>query len=51
MELIRKNIHMDHIKATTVARLILESDQNVPDTKPDIQRIDLEKGKISGCLI
>ena len=44
MELIKKNIHMDFTKAKAITQLVLEEDMNLPDVKPDIDCICLEKG-------
>jgi len=46
MELIKRNIHMDRIKCNAVTQITLEEDRNVPDQKPDMERILLRKGDI-----
>ena len=46
MELIRKNIHMNREKCRSVLQLTLDNDLNVPDVKPDIERIVREQGDI-----
>lgn len=46
MELIRKNIHMDFTKAKAVTQMVLEEDMNLPDVKPDIDCICLEKSNV-----
>ena len=46
MNLIRKNIHMDHVSNQALTQISLEEDINLSDTKPDIQRIIYEKGQI-----
>lgn len=46
MELIRKNIHMDRIRAEAVNQITVEDDMNIPDNKPDVDAINLEKGEI-----
>lgn len=46
MELVKKNIHMDFIKAKAATQLVLEDDMNLPDVKPDIDCICLEKGNV-----
>lgn len=46
MELIKKNIHMDFTKAKAITQLVLEEDMNLPDVKPDIDCICLEKGNV-----
>lgn len=43
MELIKKNIHMDRIRADAVTQMTLEEDVNIPDNKPDVNSICLEK--------
>ncbi|MBR6666560.1 MAG: DUF3794 domain-containing protein [Lachnospiraceae bacterium] len=46
MELVKKNIHMDFIKAKAATQLVLEDDMNLPDVKPDMDCICLEKGNV-----
>lgn len=46
MELLKKNIHMDQIKCQSNVQLTLDDDYNVPDVKPDIERIVKEQGII-----
>ena len=46
MELVKKNIHMDFTKATAASQFVLEEDMNLSDTKPDIDCICLERGKV-----
>lgn len=46
MELVRKNIHMDRIKSKAATQIVLEDDRNVPDQKPDMERIILQKGSV-----
>ena len=46
MELVKKNIHMDFTKAKAATQLVLEEDMNLPDVKPDIDCICLERGKV-----
>ena len=46
MELIRKNIHMNREKCRSSLQLTLDNDLNVPDIKPDIERIVREQGDI-----
>jgi len=46
MELIKKNIHMDQIKCQSNLQLTLDDDYNVPDVKPDIERIIKEQGEV-----
>ena len=46
MELIKRNIHMDRVKAEAVTQLTLEDDVNIPENKPDISTLNLEKAEI-----
>ena len=46
MELIKKYIHMNREKGKAVTQITLDDDFNLPDTKPDLIRIILEKGEI-----
>ncbi len=46
MELIKKNVHMNKIKAHTFTQITLEDDFNVPDIKADIDEIVTDAGKI-----
>lgn len=46
MELLRKNIHMDRIRAEAVSQITLEDDLNIPENKPDADTINLEKGEV-----
>lgn len=46
MELIKKNIHMSQIKCQSDLQITLDDDYNVPDVKPDIERIVKEQGEI-----
>lgn len=46
MELIRKNIHMDRIRADAVSQITLEDDMNIPENKPDVSTLNLEKGNV-----
>ena len=39
MELIKKNIHMDRIRAQAVSQITLEEDMNIPDQKPDVSSL------------
>lgn len=47
VELIKKNIHMNKLKSKCYAQLTLDDDFNVPDIKPDIDRIVKEQGNIT----
>lgn len=46
MELLRKNIHTERIKAKALLQIPLEEDFNVSDTKPDVARVIC----CSGCV-
>ena len=46
MELIRRNIHMDRIKAEAVSQATLEDDMNIPENKPDVDALNMEKGEV-----
>ncbi len=44
MDLIKRNIHMDRIRANVVTQITLEDDMNIPDNKPDVNSLNLDKG-------
>ncbi len=46
MELLKKNIHMDRIRTEAVNQITLEDDLNIPENKPDVDTINLEKGEL-----
>lgn len=46
MELLKKSIQMDQIKCKSNVQLTLDDDYNVPDVKPDIEKIVKEQGTI-----
>ena len=46
MEIIKKNIHMDYTKACANTQFVIAEDINLPDTKPDVDCICLEKGAV-----
>lgn len=46
MELVKKNIHMNKLKCRSNVQLTLDDDFNVPDVKPDIEKIIREQGTI-----
>ena len=46
MELIKRNIHMDRVKRSTVIQFTVEEDLNLPEDKPDISTLNLEKGEV-----
>lgn len=47
VELIKKNVHMNKLKCRCNTQLTLDDDFNVPDVKPDIDRIVKEQGVIN----
>lgn len=47
MELLKKNIHMNKIRCKSNVQVTLDDDFNVPDIKPDIERIIKEQGNIT----
>ena len=46
MELLKKNIHTERIKAKALLQIPLEEDINVSDTKPDVARIICCSGRV-----
>lgn len=46
MELIKRNIHMDRIRAEAVSQITLEDDMNIPENKPDVEALNMEKGDV-----
>ncbi|HHX11209.1 MAG TPA: DUF3794 domain-containing protein [Clostridiales bacterium] len=46
MELVKKNIHMNKLKCRSNLQLTLDDDFNVPDAKPDIERIITDQGEV-----
>lgn len=46
MELIKRNIHMDCIRTEAVTQITLEDDMNIPENKPDVDVINMDKGEI-----
>ena len=47
MELIKRNIHMDRVKRSTVIQFTMEEDLNLPEDKPDISTLNLSLIHIS----
>ncbi len=45
MDLTKKYIHMNREKGKAVTQITLDDDFNVPDMKPDLIRIILDKGE------
>lgn len=46
MELLKKNIHMDRTRCEAVMQITLEDDKNIPDNKPDVSSINLQKARV-----
>lgn len=46
MELLKRNIHMNQMKCSNMIQLTLDDDFNVPDSKPDVERIVREQGSV-----
>ena len=46
MELMNQFIHMERVKSKATMQVTLEDDKNVPDTKPDIDKLILENGNV-----
>lgn len=46
MELVKRNIHMDRVRVQAVTQFTLEDDVNIPENKPDIAALNLEKGEL-----
>ena len=46
MELLKRNIHMDRVRAEAVTQITLEDDVNIPENKSDVSTLNLEKGEV-----
>ncbi len=46
MELLKRNIHMDRVRIQAVTQFTLEDDVNIPENKPDVAALNLEKGEL-----
>lgn len=46
MNLLKKNIHMHRIRSEATTQITLEDDRNVPENKPDVNAINLEKARV-----
>lgn len=46
MELLKRNIHMDRIRTKAVTQFTLEDDLNLPESRPDVNALNLEKGEL-----
>lgn len=46
MELLKRNIHMDRVRTRAVTQFTLEDDLNLPESKPDVNALNLEKGEL-----
>lgn len=46
MDLVKKNIHMDHLKVAAVSQLTFNEDLNLPEMKPDCNAVCFSKGHV-----
>lgn len=46
MELIKKNIHMERIRASAVDQITLDDDRNIPDAMPDARAVILNQADV-----
>lgn len=46
MELLKRNIHMDRTRVQALTQFTLEDDLNIPENKPDVNTLNLEKGEL-----
>ena len=46
MDLIKRNIHMDRIRTEAVNQITLEDDMNIPESKPDVDALNMEKAEV-----
>ena len=46
MELEKRTLYMNRQKARVVAQVTVDEDRNVPDAKPDLERIILQRGDV-----
>lgn len=46
MELLKRTIHMNQVKCSSMVQLTLDDDFNVPDVKPDVEWIVKEQGYV-----
>lgn len=46
MNLIKKNIHMDSLKSKASSQITIEEDFNLPDVKPDMDKIIFKEGDV-----
>ncbi|MCM1113683.1 MAG: DUF3794 domain-containing protein [Muribaculum sp.] len=44
--MLKRNIHMDRVRCEAVTQITLEDDRNIPDSKPDVSSIGLEKADV-----
>ncbi len=47
MELLKKNVHMERISSEATIQTTLEDDLNIPENKPDVNTLNLEKATIT----
>ena len=46
MEILRKNVHMSRRKSQVISQVTLDSDCNVPDARPDVEKLVLDRGEV-----
>ena len=46
MDLVKKNIHMDHIKVAAVTQITFDEDLNLPEMKPDCSAVCFSRGNV-----
>ena len=46
MELVKKQIHANHVGKKMVDQFLVDDDFNVPDTKNDVQRVVAGEGTV-----
>ncbi|MCM1102449.1 MAG: DUF3794 domain-containing protein [Clostridium sp.] len=46
MDLLKRNIHMDRVRSEAVTQITMEDDRNIPDNKPDVSSINLQRADI-----
>ena len=46
MEILRKSVHMSRRKSQVISQVTLDSDCNVPDARPDVEKLVLDRGEV-----
>lgn len=46
MDIVKKNIHMGRVRARAACQVSYDDDMNIPDQKPDVSSILLQKGEV-----